>query len=173
MRKIIFAIILIYLAGIIENSFLSHFLISQRELDLVLITFFALLFFQNWSFNKMLIIGTWTGLILDIFRYPIFGTGIITILILVLIYYSRHYWLMKKPKKILSLSLWFLVYNLLFCLLTALISYLLASFFHQPSNIISLGSFKSLGIQLIYNGAVATLIFFLIQQAKKLFRINV
>ncbi len=167
MKKLIFPIVAIYLAVILENSFLNYFLIHGRSLDLVLITFLFIFLLRHWSNNQLLIIGIWTGFMLDVFRYPGFGIGLTAILILITLYQISRHWI-TSPKKISGFILWFLIYNLVFYASISLLGYFGSLVFHYPS-IVSTVTSGGLGIQILFNGIIASLIFLSRQQSKKIF----
>lgn len=167
MKKLIFPIVFIYLAAILENSFLNYFLVQGRSLDLILTTFLLILFLYRRSYNHLLLIGLWAGFILDIFRYPGFGTGLTAILILFFLYQGSQRWI-TRPKKISGFLIWFLIYNLLFYVLVTPLSHANSFFFHYFSSVPTI-ILESLGIQVFLNTVLAGLIFLLYRKSKKVF----
>ncbi len=167
MKKLIFAFFILYLAAILESSFWSYFLFQGRGLGLILITFLSFLLLGHWPTSQQWALGIWTGFLLDVFCYPGFGLGLLTILILLGIYQISRRWL-RKSKKIPGIIIWFLALNLLFYLTIGPLSFLLANFIH-PSLKLSFISLEGLGLQLFYNGLMAGLVFFFYQQGRKIF----
>lgn len=167
MKKFIWAFLILYLATIFESSFWSYFLFQGRGLGLILITFLSFLLLGHWSISQEWALGIWTGFLLDVFCYPGFGLGLLTILLLLGVYQISRCWL-RKPKKILGIIIWFLALNLLFYLAIGPLSFLLANFIH-PLLRLSCISLESLGLQLFYNGFVAGLVFFFCRQGRKIF----
>ncbi len=167
MKKVFIPIITIYFAAILENSFLNYFPIYGQNLGLTILSFLIFVILFPWTKRQLLILGFWTGLMLDIFLYSGFGLGLIAILILVSFYQGSHRWF-KTPKKISGQIIWFFFYNILFYLSLEATNLVLTTLFpHFFSPLII--HLSSLGIQLLYNTGAAAIILFLYHQGKKIF----
>ncbi len=167
MKKFIWAFLILYLAAVFESSFWSYFLFQGRGLGLILITFLSFLLLSRWSISQEWALGIWTGFLLDVFCYPGFGPGLLTILLLLGVYQISRRWL-RKPKRVSGIIIWFLALNLFFYLIIGPLSFLLAGFIY-PSLRLSCLSLENLGLQLFYNSFVAGLVFFFCRQGRKIF----
>lgn len=167
MKKFIWAFLILYLAAIFESSFWSYFLFQGRGLGLILITFLSFLLLGHWPISQEWALGIWTGFLLDVFCYPGFGLGLLTILLLLGTYQISCRWF-RKPKKIPSMIIWFLALNFLFYLVITPLSFFLVNFIDSSLQL-SMISLKELGLQLLYNGVIVGLVFLLYQGSRKIF----
>jgi len=75
MRRVLILILLFYFLAIFQESFVSHFTLFGASLNLILISVFLLIFFEeSWSFGNLGILsGFLGGTILDFFSSIPFG----------------------------------------------------------------------------------------------------
>ena len=167
MKKLLLAFLAIYLAAILENSFLNYFLIQGESLGLIILAFLIFVLLGRWTKNQLLLLGFWTGLMLDVFCYQGFGLGIISILTLVYLYQRSHRWI-KTPKRIAGQATWFIFYNILFYFILKITNVLLVALFPHFFDSITINLF-SLSWQLLYNAGITIIILLFYHQGKKIF----
>jgi hypothetical protein len=167
LRKIILAFFSLYLAAILESSFLGYFLLQGRGIALTLIAFLSFLLLGHWTNSQQWALSLWTGFLLDVFCYPGFGSGLLTIIVLLIIYKISYHWI-RKTKKLQEFILWFLILNFLFYLLLGPISILLANFI-QPFLRMDFINLEDLAFQLLYNLLGGGIIFLFYQKGKRIF----
>lgn len=167
MRKIVLPLITIYLAAILESSFLNYFPIKGQNLSLVILSFLLFMLLRPWTRNQLLILAFWTGLMLDVFCYSGFGLGIIAVLALAIFYQVSHRWF-KTPQKITGQIIWYFFYNLLFYLFLEITNFMLVFLFPHYFHSLAI-NLSSISLLLLTNTGLAALIFWLDHQGRRIF----
>lgn len=110
MKKVLILILLFYFLIIFQESFLSHFTLFGGTCNLILISVFLLIFFEeNWgSGNSGILCGFLGGTILDLFSAIPFGVFALN-LTLTSFFFKKISKVFKKAN-ILAFSLLFLLY---------------------------------------------------------------
>ena len=153
MKKKIFWLIFIYLLIVVQIGFFRSFPISVP--NFALITIFSLIVFRKIEDRFSLLLALWGGFLFDIFFYPGFGIGTLSLPIATIVLERSRHWM---PQNKLS---WFIAKLMLFFAIYYIgsngISLILDSFLVQNMEIplISYGySFYSIIGSLLFGGII-------------------
>ena len=110
MKKVLILILVFYFLVIFQESFLSHFTLFGARINLILISVFLLIFFEeNWgSKNLGVISGFLGGTILDFFSTIPFGVFALNLTLTS--FFTKKISKVFKKSNILAFSLLFLLY---------------------------------------------------------------
>ena len=163
-RKITVLILLFYFFAILQSSFFAHFALFGATPNLVFILFFLVCFFAKKSDNYLIIIFAATaGIFLDVFSYSYLGPSIALLLIIGFALKKAQSLLKNKEDRypvvyFLPLFTIFLVaYDLL----------LGASLYFLDSNRLRMDFGVQTIFYVIYNAAVASLLFYIYKKIPK------
>ena len=153
MKKKVLWLIFVYLLIVFQIGFFRSFLISVPNFALV--TIFSLIVFRKTGDQFSLLLALWGGFLFDVFFYPGFGIGTLSLLIATIALRKSQYWIPQNKLR------WFIAKLILFLVVFYIgsngISLVLDSFFAQNMKIplISQGySFYSIIGNLLFGGII-------------------